>query len=221
MPHHQAPVGHTAALLALLARHQDRGVSSLHMTAELGLPAGTVRDLLDDLRAEGLVAYDGEADSYRLTEAFPPAGGVRQDCNDIRAAAMPWADNLAAHSGMSVRLAVAHPEGAQVIHHVFRPDNSPQRLTTGAVLPPTSAAARVLEDPHDGRCVLDTDTEEPELASLAVTVPCRGVTEEAALFMTGPRGALDPARPEAARQETLLRDAAATISAALVPTSVR
>lgn len=220
MPHHEAPVGHTAALLALLARYQDRGVSFDHLTAELGLPAGTVRALLDDLRAEGLVAYDDGAGACRLTEAFPPAAGARQDCNDIRAAAMPWADNLAAHSGMSVRLAVAHPEGVQVIHHVFRPDNSPQRLTTGDVLPPTSAAAQVLDDPHDGRCVLGADTAED--ASLAVTVPCRGVTgEAAALFLTGPRGALDPARPEAARQETLLRDAAATISAALVPTPVR
>ncbi|MGI5336342.1 IclR family transcriptional regulator [Streptomyces sp. CA-181903] len=230
-PQHRAPVGTTAAVLELLAREPERGVSFRRLTASLGLPDHAVGDVISGLRAEGLVEYDAGSGTCRpgapLRRNTGPSAPTRPDCNDVRAAAMIWADGLAARTGMSVLLAVAHPEGAQVIHHVFRPDNRPQRLATGDVLPHTSAPARVLAGPCDDRCVYE-EGPGPEEARLATSVPCPdGVRHAAALCLTGPRRRLDPNPAEAAEEagpwrcEEALRDAARTVSSALVGTPSR
>ncbi|UKW33029.1 MULTISPECIES: IclR family transcriptional regulator [Streptomyces] len=212
-------------MLELLAREPERGVSFRRLTASLGLPDHTVVDVISGLRAEGLVEYDAGSGTCRPGEPFRrfagPATATRPDCNDVRAAAMIWADGLAARTGMSVLLAVAHSEGAQVIHHVFRPDNRPQRLATGDVLPPTSAPARVLAGPCDDRCAYEEGTG-PEEARLATSVPCPdGVRHAAALCLTGPRRLLDPEGAGARRCEEALRDAARTVSSALVGAPAR
>ncbi|WP_274918030.1 IclR family transcriptional regulator [Streptomyces sp. WZ-12] len=142
--------------------------------------------------------------------AVPP-----HDCNCLRAAGMIWTDDLAIGSGMSVQLAVAHPRGAQVIHHVFRPDNSPQRLATGDVLPPTSAAATALALPHDGRCVFAAKPDA-DAAELATVVPCPKAPEHAAaLSVTGPADLLHPALSASVRYRHLLCHAAASIRVSL------
>ncbi|MFI0737552.1 IclR family transcriptional regulator [Streptomyces sp. NPDC021100] len=222
---HRAPVGTTAAVLELLAREPERGVSFRRLTASLGLPDHTVGDVISGLRAEGLVEYDAGSGTCRPCEPFRRATGAaaaaRPDVNDVRAAAMTWADGLAARTGTSVLLAVAHPEGAQVIHHVFRPDNRPQRLATGDILPHTSAPARVLAGPCDDRCAYEEGTG-PEEARLATSIPCPdGVRHAAALCLTGPRRLLDPEGTGARRCEEALRDAARTVSSALVGAPAR
>ncbi|ANZ13886.1 hypothetical protein SNOUR_02830 [Streptomyces noursei ATCC 11455] len=142
--------------------------------------------------------------------AAPP-----QDYNCLRAAAMIWTDELAARSGMSVRLAVAHPHGAQVIHHVFRPDNSPQRLATGDVLPHACAAAQALALPHDGRCVF-APKPDAHTAELATVVPCPEAPERAvALSVTGPDDLLNPVLAASIRTRYLLCHTAASIRASL------
>lgn len=224
-PQHRAPVGTTAAVLRLLAREPERGVSFRRLTTSLGLPDRTVGDVISGLRAEGLVEYDAASATCRPGEPFrgaaAPATGARPDCNDVRAAAMIWADGLAARTGMSVLLAVAHPEGAQVVHHVFRPDNRPQRLATGDVLPHTSAPARLLAGPCDDRCVYE-EGAGPDEARLAVSVPCPdGVRHAAALCLTGPRRLLDPAGAGSRRCTEALRDAARAVSSALVGAPAR
>ncbi|MFK0296576.1 IclR family transcriptional regulator [Streptomyces sp. NPDC090442] len=138
-----------------------------------------------------------------------------QDCNCLRAAAMVWADELAMLSGMSVRITVAHPRGVQVIHHVFRPDNSPQRLTVGEVLPHDSAPAHALDLPHDGRCVC---VPEPDLrmAELATVIPCPETPHHAAaLSLTGPADLLDLALGASDRYRRLLNDTALSIRLSL------
>ncbi|GAA2658327.1 IclR family transcriptional regulator [Streptomyces lunalinharesii] len=138
-----------------------------------------------------------------------------QDCNCLRAAAMIWADELAMRSGMSVRISVPHPRGVQVIHHVFRPDNSPQRLTIGEVLPPGSAPAQALGVPHDGRCVF---VPEPDLrsAELATVIACpESPDRAAALSVTGPADLLDLALVASDRYRHLLIDTASSISVSL------
>ncbi|MDT0447922.1 IclR family transcriptional regulator [Streptomyces hesseae] len=212
MYRNQAPVGRTAATLRLLDRHPEDGVTRRRLTDTLDIPAVDATALLRSLEAEGLVRQEPDG-------AFRPAGplsGPAADCNDLRAAAMNWADGLAAHSGMSVHLAVAHPEGAQIVHHVFRPDNTPQRLETGDVRPATGALGRALAGPCDGRLVYATDAGRPGAASLAIAV--RGPGPEpvvGALSLTGPCRALDPARPESGRCGELLREAAVRIASAL------
>ncbi|MBH1938924.1 IclR family transcriptional regulator [Streptomyces sp. AV19] len=197
------------------------------LTASLGLPDRAVGDLLSGLRAEGLIEYEAGSGVCRPGEPLRPLPrpGGRPDCNDVRAAAMPWADTLAAHSGTSVLLAVAHPRGAQVIHHVFRPDNSPQRLVTGDVVPAGSALARVLRDPAEGRCLhADDGTGDgagdgigTETASLATAVldPAGDGRPVAALCLTGPRAVLRPTGERARHNEELLLDAARATSASL------
>ncbi|GAA0479553.1 helix-turn-helix domain-containing protein [Streptomyces stramineus] len=210
----------TAAVLRQLAEHPDEGITVRHLTTVLHLPTRTTRTLLGGLREEGLVRRDPGTDVFHLAGPLRSARADRgplPDCNALRSAAMPWADTLAARSGMSVQLAVAHPEGVQIVHHVFRPDNSPQRLATGEIRPATSALARALDAPCDGRCVYAADTGEPGTGSLATAVTCPGpVSYAAALSLTGPAHALDPAGGAAAARATeLLRDAARAITSAL------
>ncbi|MFF4160461.1 MarR family transcriptional regulator [Streptomyces sp. NPDC001678] len=212
MYQNQALVGRTAAALRLLDRHPEDGVTGRRLTDTLDIPPVDATALLRSLEAEGLVRQEPDG-AFRLAD---PLSGPAADCNDLRAAAMNWADKLAAHSGMSVRLAVAHPEGAQIVHHVFRPDNTPQRLETGDVLPVTGALARALGAPCDGRLVYATDAARYGTASLAVAVRCPGPEPMAcALSLMGPCRALDPVRPESGRCRELLREAAERIAGAL------
>ncbi|MBZ4319525.1 IclR family transcriptional regulator [Streptomyces sp. SCA2-4] len=201
------------------------------LAASLDLPDRTLGDLISGLRAEGLVEYDAGSGTCRPGEPFrspaAPAHGAPRDPNDVRAAALTWADGLASRTGMSVLLAVAHPEGAQVVHHVFRPDDTPQRLVTGEVLPRGSAPARVLAGPCDSRrghcprCVHEPGAG-PDEARLAACVPCPdGVGHVAALCLVGPRRLLSPASGTSGRYEEALRDAARAVSAGLAGAPVR
>ncbi|MFZ0179283.1 MAG: IclR family transcriptional regulator C-terminal domain-containing protein, partial [Candidatus Dormiibacterota bacterium] len=49
--------------------------------------------------------------------------------------ALNWADWLAARTNESVRLGTLHDGQVLLVHHVFRPDNSPQMLEVGWLLP--------------------------------------------------------------------------------------
>ncbi|ARZ72049.1 IclR family transcriptional regulator [Streptomyces sp. HU2014] len=207
----RALAGGTAAALRLLAQHPDDGVTVRRLTTTLHLPARTACALVDSLRAEGLVRHDPGTDVLRpagpLVPAAPPP-----DANLLRSSAMNWADRLAAHSGLSVLLAVAHPDGVRIVHHVFRPDNSPQRLLTGEKRPAGCALAQVLAAPHDRRCVYAP--EDAVTGSLAVAIGGPGpVPYAAALALTGPRALLDPSTGRSARYEALLREAADAVAA--------
>ncbi|MEV4740678.1 IclR family transcriptional regulator [Streptomyces sp. NPDC049555] len=207
----RALVGRTAAVLRLLEQYADDGVTGRFVTSTLNLPARTVLDLLLSLEAEGLIRRDPRSGAFR--PARPAyAAAPAADCNDLRSCAMNWADRLAAHSGMSVRLAVPHPAGAQVVHHVFRPDNSPQHLATGRLCPPGGALARALAAPHDGRYVYAVEPGDPGEASLATALPCPGPEPAAAaLCVTGARRTLSAQTPGSGRYRTLLREAATAI----------
>ncbi|MGW1197483.1 helix-turn-helix domain-containing protein [Streptomyces sp. NPDC002536] len=209
-------MSHTAAAIRLLARNPERGVTVHRLMAYLGLPADSVRALLRDLRSEGLVRDDPDGEACLpagpLAPAEPPL--APPDCNDLRASAMNWADALAARSGMSVCLAVPHPVGVQIVHHVFRPDNTPQQLLTGGIRPATSAMARAVAAPHDRRCVYAADTGRPGDASLATAIPCTA-SYAVALGLTGPRRRLDPSCDGSARYAELLLDTADAVTDAL------
>jgi DNA-binding IclR family transcriptional regulator len=62
-------------------------------------------------------------------------GSSYLDGNELRARALNWSDWLAARSNESVRLGILHEGEVLLVHHVFRPDNSPQALEIGALLP--------------------------------------------------------------------------------------
>jgi DNA-binding IclR family transcriptional regulator len=62
-------------------------------------------------------------------------GSSYLDENELRARALTWSDWLAARTNETVRLGTLHDAQVLVVHHVFRPDNSPQTLEIGRLLP--------------------------------------------------------------------------------------
>jgi DNA-binding IclR family transcriptional regulator len=59
---------------------------------------------------------------------------------------MNWADSLAGSTGQEVLLGMPAGHTVELVHHVFRPDGSPQRLRTGEQLPLHATAL--------GKCLL-------------------------------------------------------------------
>ena len=66
--------------------------------------------------------------------------------HDLRARALNWADSLAGSTGLAVHLGVAEKGAVRLVHHVFRPDGSPQRIRTGEEQPLHATAL--------GKCLL-------------------------------------------------------------------
>ncbi|MEQ3554113.1 IclR family transcriptional regulator [Pseudonocardia nematodicida] len=128
-------VERAAALLRLLGG-AGRPLALAELAAALDLPRPTAHGILRTLREEGLVAQEPTGGRYLLGDALDQLG-TPWDRHDLRARAMNWADALAAGTGCAVYLGVPADDGRGVdlVHHVFRPDGSPQRLRTNTVQP--------------------------------------------------------------------------------------
>lgn len=137
-------VERAAALLRLLGA-TGRPLGLAELAAALGLPRPTAHGILRTLRDAGFVEQDA-ASRYRVGAALADLGRGGLDPHDLRAAAMNWADSLAGATGLAVQLGVLREHAVRVVHHVFRPDASPQRLHTGTDLPLHASAL--------GKCLL-------------------------------------------------------------------
>lgn len=123
-----------AGVLRLLARGSGR-LALGEIAASLDLPKATAHGIVRTLQSVGFVEQDQSTGRYRLGAALLHLGSSYLDANELRSRATNWADALAARSGEEVRIGV-HLEGsALVVHHVFRPDDTPQTLDVGALLP--------------------------------------------------------------------------------------
>jgi DNA-binding IclR family transcriptional regulator len=132
MPGPIQAIERAAAVLQLLARGR-LGLGDI--AASLNLPKGTAHGILRTLRTVGFVEQDRTSGTYRLGAALLHLGTSYLDANELRSRAINWADALAARSGEAVRIGM-HLEGnVLVVHHVFRPDDTPQTLDVGALLP--------------------------------------------------------------------------------------
>jgi len=122
-----------AAVLRLLGS-TDRALGLSELAAALDLPRPTVHGIVRTLHDVGFVDQDPDTARYRLGEGW---GRLHRglDRHDLRAAAMNWADALAGGTGLAVVLAVAGRDAVEVVHHVFRPDGTPQQIRTGERLP--------------------------------------------------------------------------------------
>ena len=121
-----------AAVLRLLA---DGRLALVDLSNSLGLAKGTVHGILRTLQHVGFVEQDPVSGTYRLGAALLQLGTRYLDVNELRSRALNWADSLAARSGEAVRIG-SHLDGeVLVVHHVFRPDNSPQTVEVGSLLP--------------------------------------------------------------------------------------
>jgi DNA-binding IclR family transcriptional regulator len=123
-----------AAILRLLSG-RTRRLNLSELAGELGLPKGTVYGILRTLGSVGFVEQDPESNRYRIGAALLHLGSSYLDGNELRARALSWSDWLAAHTSEAVRIGTLHDGHVLVVHHVFRPDNSPQTLEVGALLP--------------------------------------------------------------------------------------
>ena len=106
----------------------------------LDLAKATAHGILATLRHVGLVDQDRRTGHYLVT-AVPDwlhAGGI--DPNELRSRAMNWADRLAATTGEAVLIGVPGEGDVEVVHHVFCPDGSPQRMLYGERLPAHATA---------------------------------------------------------------------------------
>lgn len=204
MPGPIQSIERAAAVLRLLGG-AGRPLALAELAAALDLPRPTVHGIVRTLRAEGLVDQDHGSALYRL------GAGLRTlargwDRHDLRARAMNWADALAGGTGCAVYLAVPDGAVAGIVHHVFRPDGSPQTLCTNAehplhatawgkcllaFAPVSTSAPRDLElRRYTGRTASTVGMVEAHLASARQ----RGMATDVGEFETGAGGAAVPLR---------------------------
>lgn len=132
-------VQRAAALLQLVAEHPgELGLSELAVA--LGLAKATTHGLLSTLRQVGFLDQQASTGKYLLGPGLVELAGSHLDPHDLRSHAVNWADSLAMRSGEAVRLAALVDSETVVIHHVFRPDDSLQKLDTGTTLPTHATA---------------------------------------------------------------------------------
>ncbi|MFJ8818897.1 IclR family transcriptional regulator [Amycolatopsis thermoflava] len=134
MPGPIQSIQRAAAILRLLARGSGR-LGVVEIAESLELAKGTAHGILRTLAGVGFVEQDRDTGKYQLGAALLHLGSSYLDVNELRSRAINWADALAARSGEAVRIGAPLEGRVLVVHHVFRPDDSPQTLDVGAMLP--------------------------------------------------------------------------------------
>lgn len=144
MPGSIQSIERAAAVLRLLGS-TDRPLGLGEIAAALDLARPTAHGIVRTLREVGFVEQDASA-RYLLGDALRELGRGGWDRHDLRARAMNWADSLAGSTGLAVHLGVPDAGVVRLVHHVFRPDGSGQRIRTGEELPLHATAL--------GKCLL-------------------------------------------------------------------
>lgn len=123
------------AVQILLALQGARRLGVTELAGRLNLPKATVHGLLETLRARALVEQDPDSGKYMLGPTVLRLGNVYLDNHELRVRSLRWADALAQRTGHAVRVGVLVVPEVVVVHHVFRPDNSPQFREVGIGIP--------------------------------------------------------------------------------------
>lgn len=128
-----------AAMLHLLAASPSK-LSLAEVSGSLDLAKGTAHGILRTLADIGFVEQDRETGRYRIGAGLLQLGSSYLDENELRARAVNWADTLAARTDEAVRIGTLQKHEVLIIHHVFRPDDTPQTLDVGSWLPAHATA---------------------------------------------------------------------------------
>ncbi|GAB2668707.1 IclR family transcriptional regulator [Gordonia jinhuaensis] len=144
MPGSIQSIERAAALLDLLSA-SSRPLLLREIVDELELPKSTVHGLLRTLVELEYVEQADGSGAYSVGEHRGIRAGATLDGNVLRSVSMGWCDTLASITGRAVILAVLDDQVATVVHHVFRPDDTPQQLRVGENLPlHATASGKVL-----------------------------------------------------------------------------
>ncbi len=152
-----------AVVLLQLVAARDEPVGVSDVAAALGVAKSSAHGLLRTLQDVGFLDQDDATGRYRLGEAARRLAHGPLDVNLLRSLATNWVDALAARTGQSAYVGVLRGAEVEIVHHVFRPDDTPQRLQVGARhLADASALGQVLLalDPA-GQAVARTLTPQP------------------------------------------------------------
>lgn len=108
----------------------------LHEIASgLDMAKTTAHGIITTLRDLGLVDQGGSGNQYSVSETTERFGRGGPDPHELRSLSMNWADSLAARTGLPVLLGVPDGDAVRIVHHVFRPDGTSQRLCVDEALP--------------------------------------------------------------------------------------
>ena len=122
------------AVVTVLGR-AGRPLALNEIASTLGLAKPTAHGIVRTLQAGDFVRQDRKSRRYTLGDAFDMIERARLDPHDLRSIALGWTDSLAALTRLETLIAMPASGGADVVHHVFRPDNSVQTLRIGERLP--------------------------------------------------------------------------------------
>ncbi|MGV9800941.1 IclR family transcriptional regulator [Mycobacterium sp. NPDC003449] len=124
-----------AAAVLDLVEQSDRPLPLRMIAQDLQLSKATVHGIVRTLVDLEYLEQDPDTGSYGPGPRASSHETVELDGNDLRSTSMAWADTLAAATGFEVLMTLLHDQEAEVVHHVFRPDDSPQTLRVGERLP--------------------------------------------------------------------------------------
>jgi DNA-binding IclR family transcriptional regulator len=184
-----------ATVLRLLTGRPRRGVAEL--AAELCLPKGTVYGILRTLEKVGFVEQDRESGKYQIGAALLHIGSRYLEDNELRLRALPWSDTLAARARESVRIGTPHENLVLVVHQVTRPDDTPQGLPVGSLVPlhATALGKALLAHHRDlaasvierdlASCTSATVTSPKRLKAQLEKIAVRGWADDVGEFLPG------------------------------------
>lgn len=128
------------AMRVLAALKGARRMTLTELATRLELPASTVHGIVRSLVAHGMVVQESGSSRYQLGPAVLLLGNVYLDTLELRARALPWAEELARRTGFAVRTGVLLRDDVVIIHHEPRPDGSRQMPEVGIVIPAHASA---------------------------------------------------------------------------------
>lgn len=161
MPARVQSVERAAAILQVLAV-EARPTPLNHLASALGLAKGTAHGLLQTLKDVGFVDQDPDSGLYAIGAGLLQLAAPSLDHNELRSRAINWADALASRTHLAVHVGTLQGDGVVVVHHVFRPDSTPQTLATGTSLPLHATALGKVLLAHDPRAMRAATASELE-----------------------------------------------------------
>ena len=123
-------VERAAVLLQLVAAREDP-VSVSDVAAALGVAKSSAHALLRTLTDVGFLDQDDDTGRYAMGDGARRLAHGPLDTNLLRSLTTNLVDALAARSGESAYIGVLRGGEVEIVHHVFRPDDTPQRVEVG------------------------------------------------------------------------------------------